>query len=231
MSDSTGEYMEHRFRERLQKAQNSIQRILNTEKASALHEASNVSHKYSDKYLLAEQATKCALTAVLNSFLGMGMTVEQLQQAIEWSKDRSVTFSLNITRNIEFEKKTEREEESANRLEIERTGVLAGKTTIKTVTKIIEYHFIQTFHWELTMFRGTGHDPQDRRCILSRDAVHHYHQRTETPTSIDRIVTKSVFIFQETTLPGLGSCPTSQFGGYSICAFSRPTGPARLAQS
>ncbi len=167
MSENFNEYA---FRQRLENAQTSIQRILSTTKASAIQAADEVPHKYSDKYLLAEQATKCGLAAVLNTLLAIGLSRQQLEQIVSWAKDNAVTLELSIDRSCKFEKETVREEESANRLEVERTGFLGGKTTVKTVTKITEYHYLYRASWKLRAYKGTGRSAEDTTQLLARES-------------------------------------------------------------
>ncbi len=160
-------FSENAFRRRMDNAQTSIQRILSSQKAFAIRVADEVPHKYEDKYLLAEQCSKCALAAVINTFLALGLTNDQLNGIVAWSKDNSVTFELEINRTCKFEKETVREEEGP-KVEVERTGFFGGKTTVKTVTKIAEYHYLFQAHWQLRAYRGTGRAPADTLNLLSR---------------------------------------------------------------
>lgn len=165
-------YNEYAFESKLASCLKEVKLILNHEKAGLLSSANDISHRYEDKYLLAEQLTNCAGAAFWNVLLTLGLTETQFRDLKQWAEKQAVSLQLEVSTHCAFMKETEREEESAQRVEVERTGILREKITSKVVTKIKEFHYNYQVQYRVKAYAGTGRATDSTLTIIHRSTQH-----------------------------------------------------------
>src|SRR3954465_5338596 len=62
----------------------------------------DVSHRYDDKYLLAELVTRTAVASFVQCLEVIGLNAEQLAQLQSWAKTRAVTLRLVANEDCRF---------------------------------------------------------------------------------------------------------------------------------
>ena len=107
---SLQDFNEAQFRIRIDKALARVKTLL--ENSRNPQYATEVPHKYDDKYLLADTATNGAIRAHLVTLEQLGLTGAQLGQLKEWSSTRSVTLRFTSEEKCTFLRKTVREVQS-----------------------------------------------------------------------------------------------------------------------
>lgn len=120
----------------------------------------DVPHRYDDKYMLAEVATRVTIAALVQALEVVGLTHEQLAQMQAWAKTRSVTIRLVAQEDCKFLRETSRKVESGEERVTETRGLLGGKTTKteKVITTIVEYFWGFDFKYKLIAFQGNDVD-------------------------------------------------------------------------
>jgi len=119
----------------------------------------DVPHKYDDKYMLAEVATRTAIASILQSLEVLGLTGEQLHQLQTWAKTRAVTIRLVAQEDCRFLRETSRKVESGTERVTETRGILGKSTkTEKVITTIVEYFWGFDFKYQIIAFQGTAQD-------------------------------------------------------------------------
>eukprot|EP01060_Flectonema_neradi_P035949 TRINITY_DN6758_c1_g1_i1.p1 TRINITY_DN6758_c1_g1~~TRINITY_DN6758_c1_g1_i1.p1 ORF type:complete len:918 (+),score=233.46 TRINITY_DN6758_c1_g1_i1:49-2802(+) len=160
------------FEQKLEEGLKTVARVLDVSRNP--QPASDVHHKYNDKYLLAEFVTAAATSATLTSLEHVGLTEQKLRDLKKQSGNRTVTLRFDATSSCEFLKKTEREIEGPEH----RTGIVGAITaaiTSKSVTKVTEYHWEYKASYVFSAYFGS--DPNDGM-ELSRNEM-----QTELTTS------------------------------------------------
>eukprot|EP00808_Paulinella_micropora_P022816 g77567.t1 len=102
--------MDIAFDVKLAQATKKVQEILHDEKHPKL--ASEVQHQYVDKYSLANQVVRTAITAHLMVLRSLGLTDKMLLQIQGWNKGSNVTLRFLQEEDCVFQKKTEVWEDS-----------------------------------------------------------------------------------------------------------------------
>jgi len=170
-------FNEERFRQRMDKALETVTTILETNKHPVF--AGDLPHSYHDKYLLADYLTNITIACSYTVLEKLGLDTESLRQLVEWSKDRSVTLRLRSEESCALDRKETRDEDSRRKHVTTFKGFGGDKTkfTSKTVTKITEYFWNFGVSYELFAFRGN--DPTDavKLCSRTGDYTHHPHIR------------------------------------------------------
>lgn len=146
------EFDDFRFRTRVDKALDSVRRVLDTTRNPEL--PADVQHTYDDKYTLVNLTTNTALAATALCFTELGVSATHLKTLKEWSKTRSVTFRFSAERRCVFDRETKREVESATKHVTDTT--LFGKFTDKTVTTVTEFFWKFSADWEITAYAGAN---------------------------------------------------------------------------
>jgi hypothetical protein len=100
--------------------------------------ASEVSHVYDDKYLLAEFLACNTIAATMNVFEVLGLTSSHLKQCKEWAGNRSVSIGLKAEEYCKFLRKVVREVQSDTK-SVSKSTVF-GTSEHYTVTKVRPRH-------------------------------------------------------------------------------------------
>jgi hypothetical protein len=139
------------FRSRVNTALERVRTILDNTRTPQY--AADVSHEYSDKFLLAEYLANSAISGHLNCLHAIGVNEKLLAEMKIWAKTRSVTLRLKVEETCKFLRKTVREVESETKHVT--TTTLFGTKKDFTVTKITEWFWQFDSKWELVAFTGT----------------------------------------------------------------------------
>ena len=100
-SEFRNEYQVERFHQQLRDSLKAVEKVLASNKASQLVVADKASHRYEDKYLLAEQLVGCGAAAVWNVLLALGLTEKQYAQFKEWrDQQRSVSLMAEFVSEL-----------------------------------------------------------------------------------------------------------------------------------
>ncbi len=98
---------ENRFHAKLNVAIIDIRRILENHKIACYPE--DVSHRFEDKFLLAELISRSTLTALIHCLCGMGLTKEEdITKLLELSKTRNIVFRFRAEEKCSFLRKAVR---------------------------------------------------------------------------------------------------------------------------
>lgn len=103
-------YNEAAFRAKVDAALNRVRTLLDNTRSPQY--ASEVPHKYEDKYFLADSLTNSAINAHFRVLEALGLTKAQLSQLKEASKTRSISLRLKTEEKCKFLRKVVREVES-----------------------------------------------------------------------------------------------------------------------
>jgi hypothetical protein len=131
----------------------------------------NVSHRYEDKYLVADYLTNAGIISYLNCLVKLGVSPEQLGQLLDWASTQSVTLIFKVVDKCEFVKEIKRDEEDATKYKTEVAGFAVGSFTSKVIRTITEYEYRYSATYELVAFRGVGASASDRIQLMTRSAT------------------------------------------------------------
>jgi hypothetical protein len=142
-------FEEDRFRARVEEALKKVETLLDLNKSPEL--PSDVSHRYDDKYLLAEFLTNVALASTVNVLERLGVGRETFAKLLAWSKSHSVSLVFRSEERCDFSRKEVRKEEGkVSVVTTVSTPIgLGGKITSKDVYKIEEYFWNFTVSHEI----------------------------------------------------------------------------------
>eukprot|EP00930_Biecheleria_cincta_P072342 TRINITY_DN5974_c0_g1_i1.p1 TRINITY_DN5974_c0_g1~~TRINITY_DN5974_c0_g1_i1.p1 ORF type:complete len:968 (+),score=218.00 TRINITY_DN5974_c0_g1_i1:77-2905(+) len=152
-------------RSKLSKALERVRVLLDATKSPKL--ASDVHHRYQDKYTLVETFTNTAAVSQLNALAEIGLTREQLAQLQQWAKTSVVSLKFEAEETCKFDREETREEEDPRKHveEVSVGGVVQAAFTSKVVNKITEYYWKFEGKYQLLALRGVGAEPADRVCL------------------------------------------------------------------
>eukprot|EP00658_Telonema_sp_P-2_P009552 TRINITY_DN13566_c0_g1_i4.p1 TRINITY_DN13566_c0_g1~~TRINITY_DN13566_c0_g1_i4.p1 ORF type:complete len:521 (+),score=108.87 TRINITY_DN13566_c0_g1_i4:147-1709(+) len=175
--------------QRLEEASELIRRVLDTTKHPNLCE--NVSHTYSDKYLLAELLTNTAIASQINCLSELGMTSDALATLVGWAQDRAVTLSFLCTRRCALNREERRDVESTSRhvTEVVGTSGASGSITHKSVTTVVDFFWDFNASWEVAAYAGTG---DDSIRLMSRESRGEVKTSSEYPPYPDVVIESPV---------------------------------------
>jgi hypothetical protein len=127
------------------------------------------SHTYTDKYLLAELATKTAITAVVASFeAALPRWTEHTPAMQAWvGQDKTVTLRMDGAVECAFVKTVDRQVESATKV-VEIKG--SKEKTTKVVTTITEHFWSVSTGWEISAYGGA--DPNNKVVLATGQGAH-----------------------------------------------------------
>ena len=150
-------YDEHALRARVDAALRTIRRVLDNTRHPQY--PADVPHRYDDKYMLAEVATRITIASLLQSLEVVGLTGDQLAKLQTWAKSRAVTIRLTAQEDCRFDRETTRKVESGEERVTETRGLLGRSTkSEKVVTTIVEYFWAFDFKYQIVAFQGTASD-------------------------------------------------------------------------
>eukprot|EP00931_Biecheleriopsis_adriatica_P036494 TRINITY_DN21019_c1_g1_i3.p1 TRINITY_DN21019_c1_g1~~TRINITY_DN21019_c1_g1_i3.p1 ORF type:complete len:906 (-),score=179.70 TRINITY_DN21019_c1_g1_i3:176-2893(-) len=164
-------------------ALHQVQTLINTTRQP--HFAADVPHAYDDKYLLAEFATKAAISGAVNVFDGLAGDPQwwaaNKETLLGWQASAQVvTLRLAVCQRVSFDRTEEKDLDLAKKDVTEGTW---GTTVSKTVTTVAEHFWNINVTWELLVFAGVQ---EDRAIMLRRDTSQHVLKSTtakdEKPT-------------------------------------------------
>mmetsp|Transcript_37829 Transcript_37829/g.100542 ORF Transcript_37829/g.100542 Transcript_37829/m.100542 type:complete len:938 (+) Transcript_37829:111-2924(+) len=161
------DFSEVYFRQKLDAAAHKVKQILDNTRNPVF--ASDVPHRYEDKFFLAEMVVKLGLASVVQTLGVLGLTEEQLKALVAWSQSRSVSLRLKAEEKCSFVKEVTRDVDSGSRVETKGgLGGLGVSLTTKVVTKITEYIWRFEGQYEIVAVRGVGSSAEDVQVIKSR---------------------------------------------------------------
>jgi hypothetical protein len=141
------------------------------ERNKHLNTPDNVSHRYEDKYLVAEYLANAGIVSYLNCLVKLGVSPEQLGQLLDWASTQAVTLLFKVVDKCEFVKEIKRDEEDATKYRTEVAGFAVGSFTSKVIRTITEYEYRYSATYELVAYRGVGANASDRIQLLTRSAT------------------------------------------------------------
>ena len=165
-------FNEHMFRQRVQQALDQLRLVLDSTRTLALPE--DLPHTYSDKFLVTNTISTLVIVAILNLLMEIGLTdtvfesVKQWMQQTEENKSSQISLRFEIHEQCSFDKETTRSVEDPHSLQTSNNFGMTS--TLKSFTKITEYHFTFKFKYSIIVYRGVGADPTDRIELISRTA-------------------------------------------------------------
>ena len=163
-------YNEHVFRLRVQEALDQLRLVLHSAKTFALPE--DTPHSYADKYIVTNTISSIMIMAVFNLLLEVGLKENILETLLSWvntsesSRSSEVSLRFESNEHCIFDKETTRSEENPH--SVQSTNTFGLNSTLKSFTKITEYHFNFNFNYSLIAYRGVGAEASDRIELLSR---------------------------------------------------------------
>lgn len=169
------------FETRLQKALDRVRVVLDANKAPCF--ASNIHHRYQDKYLLAECMTNTAVASQVNCLSVLGLDDNHLRQLCAWAAGSAVSLRFQSKETCKFERKVIRDVESPTKHVTEASvgGVLRAALTSKTVTTVTEFLWDFEVSYEMLAVRGIGQVPSDKMPVFARTGHVELKTTTETP--------------------------------------------------
>jgi hypothetical protein len=88
-------FSEDRFRRQVETCLQTLKRVLEVERQPRPFMES--SHRYDDKFAMAESMTNMALAAEVTILEALGVTLPLLQEMFRWAEERSVTLRFRAT--------------------------------------------------------------------------------------------------------------------------------------
>lgn len=150
-------YQQHRFLHNMENAKKSMILILDNTRQPRL--PAETAHTYLDKFLVAEFTTFSACAATLVALESLQLSVEQLAQLRDWSRERSVTLRFQSEEHCVFLDKKEKTRTSGTSLDTElTTASRIRRLTSRLVTKWTEFSFRFTVDYRLVAFPGADVD-------------------------------------------------------------------------
>ena len=147
------EFNEQQFRQQVSTAVSNCRKIL--ENTRNPQQPADVAHAYTDKFHLAEFLTNTTLAAQLTVLEQLGVTPELVKKFKEWSRTRSVTLRFSGEERCVFDRKVEREVESATKHVTEISGIGKGLTiTDKVITKVTEWFWKFSANYQFSVYQG-----------------------------------------------------------------------------
>jgi hypothetical protein len=109
-------FNETRFRQQVDAALQRVRRLLDNTRHPTY--AADVSHRYDDKYVLAELVVRTGTAAAIQCLETMGLTREMLEKCAAFSKDKSVTLRLSATETCKFNREVKRDVEDPTKVRV-----------------------------------------------------------------------------------------------------------------
>lgn len=166
------------FQAHVQKALESVERILDVERHPRL--AEDVDHQYDDKYALAEFLTNTTIAAEMNIFERMGLSEGKLSHLYNVVKadKRTVTICFQAEDSCTFQKEqvvdvVSHNAEYATETTKKSSGMFGGSSTQSKSVQHKVIKKVHEFHWKVSasyrIFFYAGNDPdKDAVDLLSR---------------------------------------------------------------
>ena len=158
---------EYAIRHKVDKCLQKVAQILDTNREATICQADKVSHRYEDKYLLADHLTKVVSVCYANSLEQIGLSRHDLALLKSWSSQRSISLRFVRNQHCKFVKEIERDVEDPSRVQVEALGGMI-RSTVKVITKVKEYIYVVDEAYELLAFSGIGDNPAEKVMITGR---------------------------------------------------------------
>lgn len=169
-------FREVEFRRVMEKVLEDVRKILHANKKPLL--ASDVHHKYQDKYQLAEFVVRLAMASQLACLRHLGLKQEHLSKICAWAKEGSVTLELSVTERCSFLRQDTRDVDSSTKVVHEHATSEDVETwTSKVVTTVKEWFWRFEVEYELGIFPGTGDG--ERLILQGRTGSHEIKTTTD----------------------------------------------------
>jgi hypothetical protein len=170
---------ELRFRHKVDSALGKVRQILESNRNPVY--ASDVHHRYEDKYGVTEMMVMMALASVTQILGVLGFSSEHMKTIAEWSSSKCVSLRLKAEEKTTLVREVVREDESAERTEAKaQLAGLEASWSGKVLTKVTEYVWGFEGNYELMAIRGVGSDASDRMVICRRSCSHEIETGTKS---------------------------------------------------
>lgn len=164
--------------ERIRGAIDQASRVLEADRRGPVKQASEVPHRWEDKYLMAEWLTDTMAAQHVHALSRVGLGHKDLEQLRQWAlNNESVYLIFETEQRCNFIEKREREVESPT-VEVETStgggGFFGGSVeTVRTKVKrkVPEWVWNAQSDFSVIAARGKGEGPHDRLTIASRGAA------------------------------------------------------------
>jgi hypothetical protein len=150
---------------------------------------SEVSHRYEDKYLLAEVLTRVGAASMVQSLEVLGLDAEPLAKLRDWARTRTVTLRFVAREDCAYLREESRKVESTQEFVSKVTGLFERKVerTDKVVTTVVEHLWGFDFEYELQAYPGTATDEAIELCARhGKLTLKTAAKTTPRPTSVVR---------------------------------------------
>ena len=131
----------------------AVSRILDTNKTQVVKSAESVSHRYDDKFLLADYLTKTSISCVVNALTVLCGSAVDFETLKGWGPERSVSLMFERQQRCKFVRETERD--------FEIVTIETGGVESRVTTKVREFVYIIEAEYLLTAFSGVGDNPME----------------------------------------------------------------------
>jgi len=180
------------FREQVGTALNKVRAVLQANHGARL--ASDVHHRYDDKFLLAEYLVSSAMVSLLHCFSRLGVTSVVLAQLAGWTLDgRAASMEFCVREKCAFlrEETWEVEGRTKHVLEEQVGGQTARSLEHKTVETVREFFWAWTAEWEIAVYPGAN---RDERTVVQSAVIEtrHVTNSKEQPFELGPEVRSSV---------------------------------------
>jgi hypothetical protein len=176
---SFGSNNEALFHHKVSDCLEQTRKILRNEKG--LTTLDKVTHKYVDKYRIADYMGMSAIACYLKCLSTLGLSSGDLLKLVSWSQCLDVTLCLKVQEECVFVKQSKREVEISSELQTLTVGEVGfSMIESKVITIVTEYFFLFAARYELVAYRGVGDSATDRIVLQSRSSEQEIVTTSET---------------------------------------------------
>jgi hypothetical protein len=176
---SYGSNNEALFHHKVRECLEQTRKTLRNEKG--LTTLDKVTHKYVDKYRIADYMGMSAIACSLKCLSTLGLSSGDLLKLVSWSQCLDVTLCLKVHEECVFVKQSKREVEISDELETVTVGEVGfSMRKSKVITIVTEYFYLLAARYELVAYRGVGDSATDRILLQSRSSEQEIVTTSET---------------------------------------------------
>eukprot|EP01032_Pedospumella_encystans_P018056 gene18056-20567_t len=158
------EYYELRMHAKIEECLKTVAVVLSNNKSSTIAAADRVSHRYEDKYLLANHLTNTSIACLLHGLELIGVSRSNLETFKAWNSNRAVSLKFSFKTRCKFIKEIERDVEDPTRVQVD-AGIF--RSTVKVITKVKEFVYLIEEDYVLSAHSGVGTNPAEVIEIVS----------------------------------------------------------------
>jgi len=154
-------FSEEKFKVKLDKGLEYVRSILDPQRHPC-NSAELAKHAYEDKFFLAEFLTNTAFASQVNSFLQLGLNLDNVKQLREWASGHKVSLRFRSDEICVFDRSETKE---AN-------GSAAEASSAPGPQAVTEYIYTFEACYELLAVRGPGEAAEDQIRLRKRRGTH-----------------------------------------------------------